>query len=441
MHPVVFFYLSNLFTCALGLRINQNRQNDDVLLSKNALPELITLGNNSVISLADEAVFKQQESKEEYCSEPPVMWSRGFSRACCNVFVECYQRLAHGEGALNEGIRPDIDLERRKHKGDKFPHYDHLLQQLSAPHVKVYIPSLNMLEFIDTFKKLPSNASVTLVTGQEDVGVPRELWGEGRTKMRRVPSMGYKEFIADPRLNHWFTQNYDLTGCMAFGGCSNISEHSSLAQKVTPIPIGIDFHTQAEKQGTASVSSQVHELHYIRNHHGETWSEKQSNKLFMPFKDKKRDGTNHVNLPKDKAVRWTGVRTDMWKQISRDYMFVCTPFGRGADTHRLWETLNLGGVPVVRSSSLDRLLKQFPVIIVRDWKDVHEHSFEEWKSEIHSRFGPEPFNSAMYEKLGMQFWIGQVYARAKGESTYFSEKCLPTDTGRMENQWHCKHGR
>ena len=46
------------------------------------------------------------------------------------------------------------------------------------------------------------------------------------------------------------------------------------------------------------------------------------------------------------------------------------PPGRGVDTHRLWEALYLGCVPVVARSSLDSIYADLPVLIVKDWKDV-----------------------------------------------------------------------
>ena len=52
------------------------------------------------------------------------------------------------------------------------------------------------------------------------------------------------------------------------------------------------------------------------------------------------------------------------------HKYVVAPRGNGIDTHRLWEALYLGCVPVVARSSLDSIYAELPVLIVKDWKDV-----------------------------------------------------------------------
>ena len=68
------------------------------------------------------------------------------------------------------------------------------------------------------------------------------LWPGGRQPL------SMREFIRDPRLTKWFAQNYDMVGCNHFS-CSDVDSvaEADLLTKVEPIPIGLDFHTIAEK--------------------------------------------------------------------------------------------------------------------------------------------------------------------------------------------------
>ena len=51
--------------------------------------------------------------------------------------------------------------------------------------------------------------------------------------------------------------------------------------------------------------------------------------------------------------------------------FVLCPRGNGRDTHRLWESLYLGSIPIVKSGDLPRkLLEKFPVWIVSNWAEA-----------------------------------------------------------------------
>jgi hypothetical protein len=105
---------------------------------------------------------------------------------------------------------------------------------------------------------LPASSRVILVTGLEDVGVPAELFGFGRSEFdgRFISKDNpyYKSIsklrglIKDPRLVAWYTQNYDLVGCNAHY-CTNLtSARSEMSKKVQPLPIGVDFHTNMKRK-------------------------------------------------------------------------------------------------------------------------------------------------------------------------------------------------
>ena len=72
----------------------------------------------------------------------------------------------------------------------------------------------------------------------------------------------------------------------------------------------------------------------------------------------------------------------------RDHKFVLSPLGHGLDCHRTWETLLLGGIPVVKSGTLDSLYDGLPVVILDDWTELTESRLlQEWdrigKAEFH----------------------------------------------------------
>jgi hypothetical protein len=52
--------------------------------------------------------------------------------------------------------------------------------------------------------------------------------------------------------------------------------------------------------------------------------------------------------------------------------YVVSPPGQGIDCHRIYESMYLGAVPIVESSSLDYFYAHLPVIIVDSWTDVTE---------------------------------------------------------------------
>jgi hypothetical protein len=58
-------------------------------------------------------------------------------------------------------------------------------------------------------------------------------------------------------------------------------------------------------------------------------------------------------------------------QSIRKHSFVLCPRGNGRDTHRLWETLYLGAIPIVKRRDLpEDLLSDFPIWIVNSWSEA-----------------------------------------------------------------------
>jgi hypothetical protein len=62
----------------------------------------------------------------------------------------------------------------------------------------------------------------------------------------------------------------------------------------------------------------------------------------------------------------------------RDHNLVPCPAGNGIDTHRIWETLYMGGVPVIRKNRiLESLLVGLPVIILDEWDNLRNFELME----------------------------------------------------------------
>lgn len=64
-------------------------------------------------------------------------------------------------------------------------------------------------------------------------------------------------------------------------------------------------------------------------------------------------------------------------KLMRKTLFVPCPRGNGLDTHRIWEALYLGAVPVVLNSDRFTALDGWPVLFIEEWKDIIEKSREE----------------------------------------------------------------
>jgi hypothetical protein len=91
-------------------------------------------------------------------------------------------------------------------------------------------------------------------------------------------------------------------------------------------------------------------------------------------------------------------RLDTWKKMS-EYKFIISPHGTGLDCYRTYEALALGCMPVVRSSKLDVLHKDFPIIILPSWNDI---SLSLLLNEA------EKARKKSIEKLSLQYWANKI---------------------------------
>lgn len=71
----------------------------------------------------------------------------------------------------------------------------------------------------------------------------------------------------------------------------------------------------------------------------------------------------------------------------RTFKYSICPRGTGVDTHRIYESLLYGVIPLVKTSFLDDLYKDLPVIIVNEWEDVnYDFLYENYETNLSNYF-------------------------------------------------------
>ena len=84
-----------------------------------------------------------------------------------------------------------------------------------------------------------------------------------------------------------------------------------------------------------------------------------------------------------------------------NHKFVLCPRGNGIDTHRLWETLYMDSIPVVKNHiSMDEF-KDLPILFINDWEEVTEKFLEEQYFVINNKKIKNEYNM---KKLDINYW-------------------------------------
>ena len=205
----------------------------------------------------------------------------------------------------------------------------------------------------------------------------------------------YIMLLDNPKIIHWYSQN-----------C--IIKHP----KITQIPIGLDYHTIHFNKNHAwgensTPSEQEIFLKNIKNTSKPFW--KRQIKCYANFhfsivgalygydrSDSLREINKDLVYYEEKKIN----RNETWKaQVL--YAFVISPHGNGLDCHRTWEALCLGCIPIVKTSKLNPLYDNLPVLIVQSWSDITEKLL----SDTIDLFKNTQFN---YDKLLLKYWINKI---------------------------------
>jgi hypothetical protein len=99
-------------------------------------------------------------------------------------------------------------------------------------------------------------------------------------------------------------------------------------------------------------------------------------------------------------------RKDFWLKLQNTVFVLCPP-GNGMDTHRAWEVLMLGKIPIIQDLPINAVYQDLPVWIVKDWSAFaalspndfvvkHKHFIEQWPSY-------------KFEKLTLKWWKDYIF--------------------------------
>ena len=221
-----------------------------------------------------------------------------------------------------------------------------------------------------------------LVTGDEDTTLPDDLIQKSN------------EILSSPNLIHWYSQNLKYIGNL----------------KLSLIPIGLDYHTIANNNNNSwgAQESPKKQEEYIFELEKKPFEERKL-KLYVNFnnsirgrygekdrKDALEQTPKHIQvIEKDNIPR-----KETWKNMTK-YSFVLSPHGNGLDCHRTWEALVLGCIPVVKTSTLDVLYDELPVLIVNNWYDIDEELLKSTIQEFKNR-------EFKYDKLRLDYWVNKI---------------------------------
>jgi len=237
----------------------------------------------------------------------------------------------------------------------------------------IYICSDALENFIEkTLNKI--SKPFILMTGNSDRTISREI-------------KNIKLLINNKFLIKWYAQNLKLNH-----------------EKISYLPIGLDYHATFKSRNKYKSEK---EFPNLKENQLIKISKSKIKKNFLMYSNwlfnlnkKRKLCLNQIDQTLVFFEKKKVSQTQSWKNM-RKYAFCLCPEGYGIDTHRVWEAIIIGAIPVLKSSSLDNMYNKFPVIIVKNWKDVT-------KSKLLNEYNKINKKKYNYSSLYLNFWKKQL---------------------------------
>jgi hypothetical protein len=246
---------------------------------------------------------------------------------------------------------------------------------------RVYVKSDYLHAFAKIADKIPNKFVV--VTHNGDLSTPDgDDWHGGDGPMW---SQHFSHLLELPNLRAWFASNCHWKGWP-----------SAKPRKLICIPIGIE-----NRYNQIGQAPQV----YFR------WMErrnrvKSTKPLLLafsahPFKPFRALALAALTAP---WITRKNLERDAWFEAVQDHDFVACPIGHGYDTHRTWEVLLSGSIPIVESTSMDSMYENLPVHIVHRWTEVTQDLLKNVSRDFRLR------DDLKLEKLFFAYWRDLITA-------------------------------
>lgn len=270
------------------------------------------------------------------------------------------------------------------------------------PGMSVYVATHNLPKFLERVYPAMKRAqlhSMVLLTVYSDLSAPQEALGtKWKARLQQLQEDGV--------FRAWFAQNVDI----------DVSANNGWLR---PLPLGIDYHSQAERGlWGARLSPEEQEAALLRIRNAAPLL---SSRRLAVFTDTHL--SSYTN-PRDRSAMHTALtanlpphalhilpkrlpRQEFWAACAQ-CAFVASPLGNGMDCHRTWEALALGCIPIVKRTTLSPLFEDLPVLQVEDYKDITLEALTEFYEHIKN--SPKYGQAAVDERLSLRTWARHIHS-------------------------------
>lgn len=243
----------------------------------------------------------------------------------------------------------------------------------------VFTTPFYVIGLLDIIKDLPQKFVIVTHNGDNRIDDGGVTTLDGAGNVVRTDA-----FIIPDNVIKWFAQNVN-----------------ALNPRIESIPIGLEndmWFPEIDKK--SRMIAKLQEPKSYRNlvymNHTERTNAKERTILYELLEHK----------PWVDSVRYTnGYEFGQYIDNVYNHKFVVCPQGNGMDTHRTWETLYMGSIPIEKRNRNNRFYNNLPICFVNEWEEITEDFLiKTWKEieDIKSYFDGDK------DILTFKYWENKI---------------------------------
>ena len=176
------------------------------------------------------------------------------------------------------------------------------------------------------------------------------------------------------------------------------------SDNLIPIPLGLSNNYSpknilVEDINFSGLTSNSKEFLYLNFSKNTNFKERTG--IYEKFQEEKWSIVENPNLSLDK-----------YHDSLKNYKFVLCPWGNGIDTHRIWETLYSGNIPVTKQHHTFSTSQDLPIIFVDSYEEITEKKLLEFYYSLEK-------DKIDFSKLNIHYWLNQIKSKRVNRNDEF----------------------
>tara|TARA_Y100000816_G_scaffold258348_1_gene213124 strand:+ start:4393 stop:5427 length:1035 start_codon:yes stop_codon:yes gene_type:complete len=282
--------------------------------------------------------------------EQNLITSYNFARGCNKVFVEAVTHDQYEMVKTNSSKIVGQNKEMIIYKNTNIEIHEN---------DSIFCHSSFIKELFFHLKKIKNLNNLKLITSQSDVQINKQLYR-----------------IKPDCISEWYSINVNYK-----------------AKNLIPIPLGLANNYSPKN------------IRFLDLRNNKSREKKKINRIYCNFNpntnDKERQDIFHISK-KDKIFSFDQPSLSISEYINRidEHKYVLAPWGNGFDTHRVWEALYLGSIPIIKRHITYQYLDENSILFIDEYEDINKPTIENFEKR---------YSELNKEILNIQFWIMKIH--------------------------------